>query len=214
MIYGIGDSHIDIVKYFVHVKIHHHTTSCTMFNLQDGIKKLVHELDSLIQPGDVFLVSYGEIDLRYRVAQREALGESWKHCIEMMVKRYLNFLHEWSREKQVRVILLLPPPPYPLVGESNPDFPTSGTILQRIGYHQWMTQLLKQSDFEYIDINPIISLHGGTMNSSFADPFHLHLNPVFAPLVETRLLNLLHKDIQCSFYTNAVNYHYDHRIFQ
>jgi hypothetical protein len=200
MIHVFGDSHAMIFQNFKNLPISVKWHSTTMYSLTN-LDKFVEE--SNIDKGDVIIFIYGEIDVRYRIGQQmenKSVIKTLDSVVENTVTKYIYKIREICNKKLCMPIVYLPVPPYPRwfgKNKGNAEFPTTGTIPERMTYHNKLCQILikkcQENTIPILDVLDIISLPSGEFNTAFADKFETHIDAQFWPIVQNRLLQLLCK---------------------
>lgn len=126
-------------------------------------------LSSVPKEDDV-IFCWGEIDCRCHVHKHQP----WEECIEGLVKNYVEALKINSKDhKKIWIYNVVPPPRKNLVIQS-PGFPFEGEDEDRLKYVKRMNELLKKSEFGFVDVYDKYSDEEGFLKIPMSD-LHVHI---------------------------------------
>jgi len=121
------------------------------------------------------VLSFGEIDLRAHVLrQAQARKISTFEVINLLVDSALNGIVELRQVTNARIIFLAPTPPTDIV--SNPEFPASGLLSERIAWSQFFSSRIRDQlsertipDVKFLDVSKIFGTSDGVLAEHHSD---------------------------------------------
>lgn len=121
------------------------------------------------------VLSFGEIDLRVHVFRQAKIQSiSTSEVVSQLVQSAVNAISELRQVTQARIVMLAPTPPTDVV--SNPRFPTSGSLADRISWNRQYSSEIKSriaeigfGNVELLDVSHLFVTSAGSLAESFSD---------------------------------------------
>ena len=189
MIHLYGDSHADYsFRNLSLPHVNHFEPSITMFRIGRDNKIInfnIHE----INPNDIIVLVYGEIDCRCHIQRQIDLGRNEDDVIFELVNQYFETIKNniITKPLQVVVVGIIPPTQkleYEIIhGPITHEFPFLGTDKERARYTQKMNTLLEQMSHQdgYTYFNPYLyyTREDGTLKHELSDKIvHIQQNSI------------------------------------
>lgn len=188
MIYTYGDSHsmfgwrdVNITR----VNINHLGPKLMYSFGRDN--SIVTNLN-LLRPGDCIIFCFGEIDCRCHVHKfvnknNQTYMDTIDHIVSLYMQTVINNANI-CKSKDVKVCVYSVPPPIKRIdGIENQEYPFLGTDYERLSYHQYMNQALKQkcieNDLLFFDVYKYYSDSEGFLIRDYSDGICHIKNPIF-----------------------------------
>lgn len=173
LIYTVGDSHC----WHTWLKIPGVVTKTIgpMTLYRFGIDK-PFVLDGIPEDATVCFC-WGEIDCRCHINKHQP----WKKTIEGLVERYIEAIRVNIKRHKVLIFNVVPPPRKADTPE-NPGFPFVGTDEERLSYVRYTNELLRKSQYIFVDIYDKYADADGFLRKDMSDG-HVHIADE-RPLIE------------------------------
>ena len=185
-IHTIGDSHCWSPWVQVPNTICHNIANCLAYSVgRDGLNRLNIKSYDVIQPNDIVVFCFGEIDCRCQINRFVTKTKTYENIISDIVAKYIEVvkMNLNNVNKNLTVGIYNVVPPQKLSYPENPEFPFRGSPLERLNYVKTFNSELKKycdsEGFTFVDIYDKYADTDGFLNSKYSDG-HVHIvDPVF-----------------------------------
>jgi len=177
MIYIYGDSHANDSFKGLTLPNKNYSYSSTMFRVGRD-NRIINYNPEDINEGDIILLSYGEIDVRFHIKTQINLGNNEDVIIVELVKEYIKVINN-MKPKNVHIILLAIIPPTrqydyeSLHGPITQEHPFVGTDEERVRFTKRINSLLEVecviNGFTFFSPYGYCTREDGTFNYEYSD---------------------------------------------